>query len=113
MQDTEHNRAPVQGFPVFDGPARGHLALPVAAGIDTVSLLYIGALEKRQGLYNAIHAVQLARIRRVRSKLVLAGCGPDVHDLRCFARGLQVADDVAFLDPVFATEKRSLFRSSD
>src|SRR5688572_28069364 len=101
----------VGGFP-NSLPRRSYAALGPAAD-NAVSLLCIGSLENKHGLYNAIHAVQLSRIRRVPSRLVLAGCGSSVNDLRCFARGLQADDDVVFVDPVVDTEKRSLFAVSD
>ena len=82
-----------------------------AARLDAVTVVYLGPLVK--DLYNAIHAVHLARIRRVNARLVLAGAGPEWSELCYFAQALKVADGVAFIESIDARRRRELLQQAD
>jgi glycosyltransferase involved in cell wall biosynthesis len=87
---------------------------PGAPLVDPVAtFVYIGEFSREHHLYNAIQAIELTRIRRVRTRLVLAGCGPQSEALRYFASTLRLGDDVRFMGPAFAQEKRELFNVAD
>lgn len=82
--------------------------------VDPVAtFLYIGEFSREHHLYDAIQAIELTRIRRVRARLVLAGCGPQNQDLGYFTRSLKLQDHVSLVGPVFAREKRALFDAAD
>jgi len=75
-------------------PQLAHRAAPA----EGVTVVYSGPLVK--GLYDAIHAVQLARIRRVQARLVIDGDGPLAGELRYFSTALKVSDAVWFGPPL-------------
>ena len=78
----------------------------------SISVVYAGPLTKEHGLYEAIHAVQLARIRRVRLDLRLAGAGPLMHELRYFSAALDVTEQVSF-QPLGAGDLGPLLDDAD
>jgi len=76
-------------------------------------LIYIGRLDMKKGLNEALTGLAEARAAGYRVELVLAGDGPDRNDLqaRCWELGIQ--ESVIFHDPVFGADKLKLLNSAD
>ena len=85
---------------------------PPAPG-EPLQLLYIGRLAREKGLYETLEALRLANTRGTRTRLILAGSGPDEPGLRQRVSELGLERQVSFAGTVFGERKLELLRSAD
>ena len=76
-------------------------------------LVYLGGLEREQGLTEMMEGLRLARERGVAARLVIAGLGPEEARLRYQAADSGLARDVVFAGEVEGEHRARLFSQSD
>lgn len=92
---------------LYAGPARA------TSNAAEIVLLYIGRLSRDKGLFEALHALRLARLQGAAARLVIAGGGPDEAALQRLVALLHLESAVAFVGPAFGEAKRALLSRAD
>ena len=78
-----------------------------------LNLLYLGRLASGKGLRETLEGLHLARDRGIRTRLVIAGSGPEEQPLRELAGELGLEQDVTFVGPSHGADKVKLFAGAE
>ena len=76
-------------------------------------LLYVGRIAREKGLYETLQALRLANELGVDARLVVAGGGEELPNLRRYAHALGLGSRVSFPGPAFGARKVKLFHACD
>jgi glycosyltransferase involved in cell wall biosynthesis len=76
-------------------------------------LLYAGPISRDSGIFEVVLGVRLALTRKVRTRLVIAGDGPDQIALARLIDSLYLARDAVLVDPVSGRARLKLLRGED
>jgi len=71
-------------------------------GADELSVLFVGQLEPRKGVLDAVEAVRLARRRHAGMVLLVAGEGPLADTVAAAGEGIRLLGHRADLEPLYA-----------
>lgn len=77
-----------------------------------VNLLFVGRVEPRKGAMYLMKAYAQIRMRHPNTRLIIAGRGPEIGDLRRFARDRELAD-VFFAGRVSDEDKARFYKTAD
>lgn len=61
------------------------------------SIFFVGRIDKRKGVSDLIDAFSIARKLKPGIKLYIGGKGPDLDEVKAYARNLAVSEDITFL----------------
>lgn len=78
-----------------------------------LNLLFVGRLDERKGVLDAINATQLVLNSGVDANLLIVGDGPDKEKAVSLVSGLGLDRKISFLGAVEDTELKSLYKSAD
>jgi len=77
-----------------------------------VNILFVGRVEPRKGAMYLMRAYARIKERHPDTRLIIAGRGPEIGDLRRFARGQKI-EDVLFAGRVSDEDKARFYKTAD
>ena len=96
-----------------DCRAFAHIPTIVTSPQETLRLIYVGRLAREKGVYEMLQGMRLALELGVDARLTVGGAGPEEGRLKRYAAALGLAGRVAFVGPVFGSDKVNLLAGAD
>jgi glycosyltransferase involved in cell wall biosynthesis len=84
-----------------------------AATNGFLNLVYLGRLAENKGILDIVSAIKGLTEREIKTRLSIAGSGPDEVRLRQKVELLGLSDQVTFHGPLFGEEKNRLWQGAD